>query len=838
MAGVDFLSEDFFIQGDSEFELAFDNTLNQDSCGQFCDFAHGQLSINLNPCLAAAKVVFMKVLRRLSLLGFLSILILSVASGQVQQHPAPAKAPAKPAPSTQPAPTIDTLLATDTYKVYGEVRGVGQLIGSNSINELLEPVMKLAAPPKELTTLVKWLKSHADGVMTSRMLVAGWPTAKNVPDLMVALEFSSADEAMKFAPQLNDFLTRVLPAPEGEKRASGVENKSQPGAQQTKATPSSRPNYYLKQVGSLLVITPTPLTVKNLRPPGSKLLTENPNFRTARDRFSGESIFVFVNVKGIEKEEEELRKQTEEEARKREAEAATQQPSPQTQTVADDSPETIPDTPVPKPSVETNNSPSGQSNAQVASETTTVNTNQNAASEEMSNALNGLAWSFFGGKSKWPEGIGIAVSLGSDSFDVRALLVNSPGEKSDPVPFVPLLIPGPAIAPESPSILPADTELFVMVSLDLPAMFTAMTRKTPYLFMTASGPMSAEVQSPFAQIEKKLGIKVKEDLLPLIGNEVVLSLPVKELGPGPAVPAPSPGTASAEAKSSMPSPSPIVAISLRDKEGMRALLPKIIDGLGFKGASALGQSERREDTEIVSYGNVLSYAFVGNFLVLATDTGAIHRVVDSYLKHETLSGDSHFTNYTRWQPRQLQGQVYVSPALMESYKNLANQPSSLISDQTREFLMRLSIIPQPVTYSLSNDGLGSLHELHVPKNLVLMAVAAISSETNRPPMVANEALTISALYAVASAEAEFKASSGAYATLDQLLSEKKLPKEIIENHGYKIDVMVIGDRFEVSAIPLEYGTTGKMSYFIDESNVVRGGDHGGSPATVADNPLH
>ena len=71
-----------------------------------------------------------------------------------------------------------------------------------------------------------------------------------------------------------------------------------------------------------------------------------------------------------------------------------------------------------------------------------------------------------------------------------------------------------------------------------------------------------------------------------------------------------------------------------------------------------------------------------------------------------------------------------------------------------------------------------------------------------------------------------------------MLSEKKLPKEIIENHGYKIDVMVIGDRFEVSAIPLEYGTTGKMSYFIDESNVVRGGDHGGSPATVADNPLH
>jgi len=38
-------------------------------------------------------------------------------------------------------------------------------------------------------------------------------------------------------------------------------------------------------------------------------------------------------------------------------------------------------------------------------------------------------------------------------------------------------------------------------------------------------------------------------------------------------------------------------------------------------------------------------------------------------------------------------------------------------------------------------------------------------------------------------------------------------------------------------VPVEYGKTGKLSFFVDESKVLRGGDHGGGPATVADKPL-
>ena len=62
---------------------------------------------------------------------------------------------------------------------------------------------------------------------------------------------------------------------------------------------------------------------------------------------------------------------------------------------------------------------------------------------------------------------------------------------------------------------------------------------------------------------------------------------------------------------------------------MKALIPKIMDSLGVPGASSLGQTEKRGDTEFVTYGDVVSYAFVGNFLVVSPDTNAVKHVVDS-----------------------------------------------------------------------------------------------------------------------------------------------------------------------------------------------------------------
>jgi hypothetical protein len=342
---------------------------------------------------------------------------------------------------------------------------------------------------------------------------------------------------------------------------------------------------------------------------------------------------------------------------------------------------------------------------------------------------------------------------------------------------------------------------------------------------------------PFAALEKLLKINLKDDLLPLLGSEVAVRLPVTGLdilgvsrGPGTAAPP----------KEVAANTAPVVLISLRDKEGMRTLMPKLIEALGFKGASSFASTERREDTELVSYVNLFAYAFIGNYLVLSSDPAATRHVVDSYLKHETLATNANFKAYTRWQPRPAHGQLYISPALMESYKSWIDQPSTRLNDQTKVFLQRMTATPLPITYSLSNEGFGPLHELHVPKNLVLMAVAGISNGTNPTPVQRNEASAVGMMYGIASAEHQYKKDKGAgsYGTLEQLIAADVVSKEMVENSGYKFEITFTGDKFEVSAVPVEYGKTGVMSYFMDETMVLRGANHNGAAASKSDPPMN
>jgi hypothetical protein len=267
-------------------------------------------------------------------------------------------------------------------------------------------------------------------------------------------------------------------------------------------------------------------------------------------------------------------------------------------------------------------------------------------------------------------------------------------------------------------------------------------------------------------------------------------------------------------------------------------MPKLVDNLGFKGASSLMQTERREDTELVSIANAFAYAFVGNFIVISTDAAATRYVVDSYLKHETLAGDIQFKNSTRWQPRPQQGQLYISPALMEGFKTLPQQPGFRVNDQMRAFITKATITPQPITYSLSNEGFGPLHELHIPKNLILMALVGISSEVNPSPSVENERMAIGMMFSIMHAEDEYKSKNGAYGTIDELMAADTGLKEFIEKTGYRFDLTVRGDKFEVSATPLEYGKSGKLSLFLDQNLILRGGDKSGAPASASDPPIY
>jgi hypothetical protein len=765
------------------------------------------------------------------------VLLLTSATSALAQKRTPRKPVPKPAVA-QPL-SFDNLLSVDSYKIYVEIRNVGQLISSSSVNEVLEPVLKLAAPPKEFKTAVKWLTAHSDAVTTSRMMVATSRTAKNLPNVLIAVEFENAEEAAKVEPQLNEVLLKVLPPkkPEASPSPQAVVGVTATASPATQSPAQAVPNFHVSRSGALVFITSEPLVIKNLRPRNRKALSEDSNFRTAHDRFTSESVFAFINIKAMDQEEKELQEKAIAERESLDA-AAQEAAKLRTQMPEEAVPEEEPSPTDPESS---------------SDHFTLTEVVKSTPPDPFSLVLSQLAGSFFGGfmDAKWPEAIALAGNLDASAFDVKALLVTSQTEKLPSIPFFPSLVPGPTIVPESPSILPSNTELFVTMSLDLPQAY-AVLNKPPVGIFTNKAALPAEPETPFSSIEKKAGIKFLDDVLPLLGNEIVFSMPLQMQSdsstasstPTPETPstvimtpAPTGGGSAVGVAMAVKVPSPIIGLSLKDKEGMRTLLPKLIDGLGFKGASGLAQIEKREDTEIVNYANAFAYAFIGNFLVVSPDVKNIKQVVDSYLKRETLSSDVNFKNFTRWQPRQLQGQVYISPSLMESYKTWINEPSTMMSDQTREILSRLSLIAEPVTYSLSNEGNGPLHQLRIPKNLLVMAVAGFSAETNQPPMVSNERSASGTLYYIAHLENTAKSEKGSYLPLEELIAQKKFPKEMLEGNSYKFTVNIIGEGFEATAVPAEYGKTGKMSFFINEAMTLRGGDHGGGPATIADRPI-
>jgi hypothetical protein len=592
-------------------------------------------------------------------------------------------------------------------------------------------------------------------------------------------------------------------------------------------------------------------------------LAEDQNFAVARNRFASEAVFLYVDVKSIEKEERERGQKAEEEARQRiESEAASPQKQEESRVeeeaqiaatrdiVASEAP--------PPPSAEPVPSGSPQVIARTTNEQTSSNATLSTTTAQGPNPMDSMFISLygllFGGQPKWPEAIGAAIAIEADGYVVRTLIVNGAETKDNAIPFVPHFVTGPPLAPASPGIFPADSELFVVVSLDFNQIYQGMvksfadaeesSRKFSGLRVGGLAIASERApESPFAIYEKKLGLKIKDDLLPLLGNEIALAMPRRT--PSANTPSetslakPTGAESSGQEKIVSADASPTIAISVKDKEGVKRLIPRIIESLGMKGANLFAQTEKRGETEITSYAGVFAYAFIGDFLVLSTDAAATRHVVDLFLDHQTLSSDSHFRNSTRWQPRQLVGQVYVGPDLIERIYPLNGNPGTPVNEKMREFLYQMNPVIDPVTYALSNDGLGPFHELHIPRSLLVLMTAGLASRAEESPLLTNEAIAKSLLRTVVSAEATFRSTKGdgRYGSLEELVSQSLVSKNLLEKYGYKIDVVISSNRFEAIAIPLEYGKTGRLSYFVDESGVLRGGDHAGGAATLSDKPI-
>src|SRR2546430_814561 len=233
------------------------------------------------------------------------------------QQPAPAKPPAQAAAGAE-APSFDNLLSADTYKLYGEVRNVGQLLSSGGAGEIVDPILKLADPGPQFKAIISFLKKNSEALGSSRLMFASWAARTDVPAVFVAIEFPNDEDAAKFAPKLEKFLPTVLPpvpvtpepTPENETKPGEAAKQGTPKPSSTVEKPSVRTSpitgaspqveerlpFVITHAGSLVCITDKSFKFSKLRPAESKPLFQDQNFRTARDQFSSEPIFFFFNV--------------------------------------------------------------------------------------------------------------------------------------------------------------------------------------------------------------------------------------------------------------------------------------------------------------------------------------------------------------------------------------------------------------------------------------------------------------------------------------------------------------------------------------------------------------
>ncbi len=103
-------------------------------------------------------------------------------------------------------------------------------------------------------------------------------------------------------------------------------------------------------------------------------------------------------------------------------------------------------------------------------------------------------------------------------------------------------------------------------------------------------------------------------------------------------------------------------------------------------------------------------------------------------------------------------------------------------------------------------------------------------------IVANETAAMARLRSIISAETAYAAMSGGqYATLDQLIEQGMLNNPSRGKlTGYKLEVRTTPGGFTATATPEKFGITGRRSFYVDETRLLRGAEKGGSEATASD----
>ncbi|HEX8188863.1 MAG TPA: hypothetical protein VF586_10965, partial [Pyrinomonadaceae bacterium] len=468
----------------------------------------------------------------------------------------------------------------------------------------------------------------------------------------------------------------------------------------------------------------------------------------------------------------------------------------------------------------------------------------------MERVLRGL----WGGVPRIPGGVALGVSLDGGALALRLAVENTPDGTVSIIPFLPNLVSGPPVTGETAAVAPADAELFVAGSLDWTQIYNstlgAASVDPAALAASFGGDPGAAGEEPagptgrpqptadetVAAVEKLFGFRFREDLLPALGNEVAVSMPLNtgDFGLGRRR-----GGGEEKKEEREAEPGFLYIAALNNPDRVREILPRVLVVFGFASPDTPRRAEKRKgfDIHVLGEGSGFSYTFVNNFLV-AGELRAVRHCVDSFDARQTLGSANAYRDAVAWQAKQKLVHLYLSDAVFKNTFEEMNKRSGGSTDPVvRTLLAQLEAAETaPASYEATNEGDVLMHEMRLPVALVRTYALAIAVAAKDAPVLMNETMAVYALNRIAGAQSSYKdeRGKGRFGTLEELIAEELLEKTFFENMEYRFELEVAADKFEVSATPKTYGKSGRRSFFVDQSGTVRGADHKGRPAGTDD----
>ncbi len=784
---------------------------------------------------------------------------------------APPRAPQQ-ARRAEPDLSVEEMLAADSYTAYIEVRRVGMLARAEEVKSAVASLRLIGGDEaKPVVDLYGFLSDNAEALGESRVVVAFMPARAEVPQALMAVELESSEAAVAFEPKLRRMLGAQVPQVKKAVTSTAPEPVVVPKPEANERTRAARPaaaDFALRRVGRWLLAADSPFTLKRLRGEEERpRLADSPRFQSVRARFASDSLFVYVDT-NVAQQGWALQVQR---ASVSSVNDPTQPPGTtstevnvgetgvEVEAAQSVPPETQPEVaaqPVaeeiaPEMSAEERAAVEEEARADAAAEAESEKiepppppSEEEVAVRGMDRVLRGL----WGGVPRIPGAVALGARLDGGALAVRLAVENTPDGLISIIPFLPNIVSGPPVTGETASVAPADAELFVAGSLDWTQVYNqtlgaASVNPAGLLnggtITEIAGEAEAErqpsVNETIAAVEKLFGFKFKEDLLPALGNEVAISLPLSSGDFRLA------GMGRNEAKKEEREAEPgfLYIAALNNPERVREILPRVLVVFGFASLSTPQRAEKRKgfDINILGAGSGFSYTIINNFLI-AGELRAVRHCVDSFDARQTLASTNTYRDAVAWQAKQKLVHLYLSDTVLRNTFEETRKRSGGSTDAVvRALLAQLEVAETaPASYEATNEGDVVIHEARFPISLVRTYALTIAVAAKDSQVLMNETMAVYALNRIAGAQSAYKdeRQKGRYATLEELIAEELLEHTFLENMEYKFELEIAGDKFEISATPKTYGKSGRRSFFIDNTGTLRGADHRGEPANTDD----